>query len=131
MLRAINDARAKARSCGSVASPAVAAVAWNDTLFAVAAEHSQDMAERNYFAHDTPEGVNPFQRMDNAGYKHGAAGENIAAGQVGIASVMTAWLSSPGHCQGIMSGDFTQMAVGCVLNAKSTPYWTMDMASPR
>ncbi len=131
MLRAINEARATARSCGASSKPAVAAIAWNDLLFKAAAGHSKDMAQRNYFDHDTPEGVNPFQRMERAGYKYGYAGENIAAGQNGIASVMGAWLSSPGHCSIIMSPNVKDVATACVKNTKGTPYWTMDIASPQ
>lgn len=40
-----------------------------DTKIAdVARKHSQDMATRNYFEHDTPEGITPAQRGINAGY---------------------------------------------------------------
>lgn len=34
----------------------------------VARQHSQDMVARNYFEHDSPEGVTPAQRGINAGY---------------------------------------------------------------
>jgi uncharacterized protein YkwD len=133
MLSAINTARATARSCtnggGGETKPAVAAVAWNDLLFNAAAAHSKDMADRDFFKHDTPEGVNPFQRMLNAGYKLGAGGETIAAGQNGIASVMNAWLKSSGHCNIIMSASYKEVGASCVKNSSGTPYWTMDIAS--
>ncbi len=53
-------------------------VAMNAALTSAARQHSQDMLARNYFAHDTPEGVSPFTRMSNAGYLLNAAGENLA-----------------------------------------------------
>src|SRR5882757_6648628 len=53
-------------------------LAMNETLLGTARAHSQDMIDRDYFAHDTPEGVTPFQRITNAGYNHTTAGENIA-----------------------------------------------------
>jgi cysteine-rich secretory family protein/hemolysin type calcium-binding protein/FG-GAP repeat protein len=53
-------------------------LAMNETLLGVARAHSQDMIDRDYFAHNTPEGVTPFQRMTNAGYGYRTAGENIA-----------------------------------------------------
>jgi Cysteine-rich secretory protein family/RTX calcium-binding nonapeptide repeat (4 copies) len=53
-------------------------LAMNETLLGTARTHSQDMIDRDYFAHDTPEGVDPFQRMNNAGYNFTTAGENIA-----------------------------------------------------
>jgi serralysin len=54
------------------------ALATNTTLTQTARAHSQDMLTRDYFAHDTPEGLTPFQRMQAAGYLFYAAGENLA-----------------------------------------------------
>ena len=53
-------------------------LATNAILKQTALEHSQDMINRDYFAHNTPEGLTPFDRMTNAGYAFLAAGENIA-----------------------------------------------------
>jgi uncharacterized protein YkwD len=130
MLRAINDARSKARSCGADSRPAVAAVAWNNLLFKASAAHSKDMAKRNFFDHNTPEGVDPFERMENAGYKSGFAGEAIALGYNGITSVMDGWLKSPGHCNIIMGKDYKDVGAACVKNTKGKPYWTLGIASP-
>ena len=49
-------------------------LAMNETLLSVARAHSQDMINRDYFAHDTPEGVTAFQRIANAGYSAIARG---------------------------------------------------------
>ena len=38
-------------------------------LDAIARAHSQDMADRNYYDHDTPEGLDPSDRADAAGYE--------------------------------------------------------------
>jgi len=54
------------------------AVTMNADLRVAALAHSEDMLDRDYFAHDTPEGVSPFDRMRNAGYLFAAAGENLA-----------------------------------------------------
>src|ERR1700710_3102085 len=53
-------------------------LAMNETLLGTSRAHSQDMIDRDYFAHDTPEGLDPFERMNNAGYNFSTAGENIA-----------------------------------------------------
>lgn len=53
-------------------------LALNASLTQAARSHSQDMLTRNYFDHDSPEGVSPFDRMTNAGYLYAAAGENLA-----------------------------------------------------
>lgn len=133
MLRAINEARSTARSCGATAKPAVGGVAWNDPLFTASASHSNDMATRNYFDHNSPAGVSPGQRVTAAGYQFSITGENIAAGQVGIASAMSAWLGSPGHCNSIMNSRFVDVAVACVASSQAAyrTYWTMELAAPQ
>ncbi len=54
------------------------AVALNAALIKSARGHSDDMIARDYFEHDTPEGVSPFTRMNQAGYLFVTAGENLA-----------------------------------------------------
>jgi uncharacterized protein YkwD len=133
VFRAVNAARAQARSCGSEAKPAVAALGWNDTLFAAAAAHSQDMAQRNYFSHTSPEGKSAGDRMLLAGYRFSAWGENIAAGQPSVNVVMAGWLASDGHCRNIMNAVFTEIAVACVSTSRPMypTYWTMVLAKPQ
>ncbi len=42
--------------------------------------HSDDMVRRDYFAHVSPGGSSPVDRITAAGYRWSAAGENIAPG---------------------------------------------------
>lgn len=100
---------------------------WNDLLFSASARHSQDMAARNYFSHTSPEGVTFSQRIANEGYFGWAAGENIAAGQSSVSSVMSAWLTSEGHCRNIMQPLLNEVAVACVAGGSYGNYWTMDL----
>lgn len=53
-------------------------LAMNPTLHLSAIGHSRDMLDRDYFAHISPEGVSPFDRMQIAGYLFVHAGENLA-----------------------------------------------------
>lgn len=53
-------------------------LAQNATLLRTATAHSQDMINLGYFAHDTPAGLSPFQRMKDAGFLFVTAGENLA-----------------------------------------------------
>ena len=127
VLLAVNAARAQARTCGNLASPAVAALGWNQALMTAATSHSLDMAKRNYFSHTSPEGATTAERAQLAGYPYVALGENIAAGQLGVENVMKAWLGSPGHCLNIMSASYAEIAVACVSAAQAQypTYWTM------
>jgi hypothetical protein len=54
-------------------------------LLGTARTHSEDMFTRNYFAHSTPEGADPFDRITAAGYNYTSAGENIATGSGPVA----------------------------------------------
>lgn len=41
---------------------------YDDKIATIARAHSRDMITRNYFAHDTPDGISPSQRGIDAGY---------------------------------------------------------------
>jgi uncharacterized protein YkwD len=131
VMTAVNNARAQARTCGSTAYVATAALAWNDKLFAAAAAHSADMAQKGYFSHTSQNGTTFDQRISNAGYNWSTAGENIASGYNGVASVMAGWLQSPGHCANIMNAKYKDIGVACVKSATGSAYWTMDLATQR
>jgi uncharacterized protein YkwD len=133
LLQAINAARAVARSCGGTAMPAVAPLAWNDALFSAAARHSTDMAVNNYFSHTGLDGRTASQRIAAEGYAWSWVGENIAAGQTSVSTVMSGWLASAGHCANIMRAEYQDVGVSCVQRSGTTygRYWTMTLARPR
>ncbi|MBM3131740.1 MAG: CAP domain-containing protein [Chloroflexi bacterium] len=43
-------------------------LAWDEALAAVCRKHSQDMANRGYFSHISPEGEGPLERCKEEGY---------------------------------------------------------------
>ncbi len=86
-------------------------VVFSSVLQEVARGHSQDMLQRGYFSHITPEGLSPFDRMKEAGIGYGSAGENIAlAPSVDLA--MKGFMDSPGHKANILSPNFKKLGVG-------------------
>jgi uncharacterized protein YkwD len=103
----------------------------NATLTRVAQAHSQDMADHNYFAHESQDGRSPFDRMTAAGYTYSTAAENIAAGQRTPAAVMDAWMNSAGHRQNILNCRLTQIGVGVATGGSYGIYWTQDFGTPR
>lgn len=48
----------------------VKALSWNDHLSTIARDHSQHMAEANYFSHYSPEGLSPTERAQKAGFEY-------------------------------------------------------------
>lgn len=85
-LERLNDARANPAAYGAAVGLDLSGVtaspplAFDTGLIEVARAHSQDMATRNYFAHETPEGVTPDQRIRSTGLKALATAESISAG---------------------------------------------------
>lgn len=95
----------------------VAALSWSEDIAAVARAHSKDMNDRNYFDHNTPDGVTPFQRLTLGGVSYMTAGENIAA--AGTAEmIIEAWMKSPGHKANILNPSFGRIGIGVAENSK-------------
>ena len=133
ILEQVNEARAKARRCGSQAFDAAAPLTWNEALAQTSLVHSRDMATRNYFSHQDKNGDLAGKRATRAGYRWQSIGENIAAGQGAAKQVVAGWLASPAHCFNIMNADFTEMGAAYAVNPQSDAaiYWTQVFGTPR
>ena len=133
MLTEVNTARSQPRNCGSENYPATAALSWHCTLEDVAYAHSRDMGDYNFFSHTGSDGLTVGDRVRNTGYDWSAVGENIAAGQQTINTVMAAWLDSPGHCANIMHSVHTEFgAASYSVDGSDYPiYWTQLFARPQ
>ena len=88
--------------------------------------HSEDMVARRFFEHDTPDEVDPQQRMLAAGYPSNNAitGENIAwaAGRRATPfEVVDLWMHSPPHRENILRPEFTEIGMGLTRGAPETP----------
>jgi uncharacterized protein YkwD len=134
-LARVNSYRAAGATCGAQGSfPAVPALAWNDALTQASLVHSQDMVALNFFSHTGTNGSSAGQRATAAGYVWSTWGENIAAGQPTVDSVMAAWLASPGHCANLMNAGFRDIGLACVsgtANNNYRTYWTMTLGAAR
>jgi uncharacterized protein YkwD len=80
-------------------------------LTQVARRHSADMFARGYFAHVTPEGRDPFDRMREAGVRLLAAGENLALAPT-LQIAHTGLMNSPGHRANILNPRFGRVGIG-------------------
>lgn len=115
VLRLVNEERAKV-GCSAVSA--------NSALQDLAEAFSASMAARDFFDHTDPDGRSPWDRADEAGITD-LGGENIARGQADAASVMEAWMNSPGHKANILNCDFKTLGVG-VHFGSGGPWWTQD-----
>ncbi|MET0210499.1 MAG: CAP domain-containing protein [Burkholderiaceae bacterium] len=136
LLSRINALRAAGANCGtSGVFPATTPVTWNALLTQAADGHAKDMAAKNYFDHTSQDGRSMADRINATGYAWSSIGENIAAGQTTVESVMNGWRDSPGHCANLMSASYQHVGVSCQSAAGSTntyrTYWVMNLAKPR
>lgn len=95
----------------------------------VARIKSKDMADNNYFAHQSPTYGSAGDMLSKFGIKWSAWGENIASGQKTPEAVVTAWMNSSGHRANILSSNYSRIGVGYVTNSNGTPYWTQMFAN--
>ncbi|WP_425246832.1 CAP domain-containing protein [Streptomyces sp. NEAU-NA10] len=115
VLALVNEERSKV-GCSPLAA--------NSALADLAEKFSEDMAARGFFDHTDPDGASPWDRAKKAGISD-LGGENIARGQTDAASVMEAWMNSPGHRANILNCDFKTLGVG-VHFGSGGPWWTQD-----
>jgi len=80
-------------------------------LTEVARRHSADMFARGYFAHDTPEGRSPFDRMKEARVQFLTAGENLALAPT-LSIAHQGLMNSPGHRANILRPQFGRVGIG-------------------
>jgi len=98
----------------------------NSTLAASAQAYAQDMLQRDFFSHTSPEGEGPQKRIERAGFAaltsetckckgyYASFGENLAKGQQTPADVMRGWMESPDHRKNILTSHFTDIGIGLV-----------------
>lgn len=93
----------------------------------VARAHSRDMATRGYFAHETPEGLTPPDRLARGGI----TGITLAAENVGLTSrpdptreIVTHWLASPVHRRNMLAPMFNVTGIGVARAESGKLYFT-------
>lgn len=84
----------------------------NSALSQAAQNKAHDMAVRNYWSHNTPDGQEPWIFFDNVGYKYEKAGENLAYGFKSSSDTVSGWMNSPGHRANILNGDYQEVGFG-------------------
>lgn len=91
------------------------ALTWDDRLYESAKIRVQEITIN--WSHTRLDGSN-FYTVSDA-----LDGENIACGYYDSASVVDAWMDSPGHKENILLDRFTRTAVTYYLTADGKPFW--------
>lgn len=74
----------------------------------------QDMVEKEYFSHNSPDGVTPWHWFRKVNYNFLYAGENLAINFTDSVEVENAWLESPTHRANIMNVEFREIGMATV-----------------
>jgi len=80
-----------------------------------AQNHSEDMGERYFYAHESPDGHGPTERLAAAGYAKPTHGENIHWGVEADATparIVRDWMDSPGHRANVLRPEFSEIGIG-------------------
>lgn len=129
---------------------------WDSDLANVARHHSVDMASRNYFSHETPEGQTPTDRGVSQGYNcekivgnliYTGIAENIFQNNLydkiwhinGIptsyewndldaiaTSTVDGWMNSTGHRENILSSTYDKEGIGVEISSDDKVYITQN-----
>jgi len=83
----------------------------NPLLVEAAEQKANDMAQKEYFAHTSPEGLSPWYFISGSGYQFTHAGENLAVNFSDSMEVEEAWMNSPKHQANILSYNFTEIGI--------------------
>ncbi len=81
----------------------------NYQLEEAASKKADDMFEKDYWAHDAPDGTTPWVFIKGAGYDYVYAGENLARGFVNSEDIVNAWMASPHHRENMLSENFNEV----------------------
>ncbi len=84
----------------------------NTSLDSAASVKARNMAQLDYWSHNTPSGQPPWVFVASQNYNYQQLGENLAAGFVNESSVVNAWMASPGHRENILNPAYTEVGFG-------------------
>jgi uncharacterized protein YkwD len=131
-------------------------LAFESEITQISRGHSSDMAEREYFAHETPEGLTPTGRAEQNGYScqkivglliYSGLAENIFQGHLfgsyytingeitsyewmteeEIAkTTVDGWMNSPGHRENILTEIFDREGIGVEITHDHKVYVTQN-----
>lgn len=83
-------------------------------LSAAATLKAQDMLKDQYWAHESPDGVGPWQWFGEAGYEYSYAGENLARGFNTASGIVTAWMDSDEHRENMLNPHYADVGFAVV-----------------
>lgn len=106
MFNLVNDERKK---------QGIKELTWREEVLPVARGHGQDMWERQYFGHVSPDGEDVTDRMAKEEISYSVVGENLALAPT-VITAHNGLMNSEGHRRNILDPDFRRVAIGVIDN---------------
>ncbi len=106
----------------------------NHLLNLSAQGHANDMYNRAYYSHESPEGSTVFDRVELTGYNPQLAAENIAKNQLSVQEVMDSWMASEGHRLNLLDTRVVDVGFGLAYGLTADGYavlWVQNFAQPQ
>lgn len=85
---------------------------FNELLGAAAQNKADDMADRDYWSHNTPDGKQPWDFINKEGYRYAVASENLAFGFNSASEAIDAWMKSDTHRQAMLDKAINEVGFG-------------------
>lgn len=86
----------------------------NPLLDQAAEDKAADMFAKQYWAHVSADGKQPWDFISDAGYSYTVAGENLARDFQHADQVVEAWMASPTHKANILHEKYTEIGIAVV-----------------
>ncbi|WP_051250876.1 CAP-associated domain-containing protein [Paenibacillus harenae] len=113
------------------AARGISALQWDKLAAAAARKHSNDMKLRDFFDHNNPDGISPFDRMSQEGVIYTTAAENIAAGYLNSIYAHYGWMNSTtGHRESLLNGKLKRLGTGIAFGGSYQIYYTQNFYTP-
>lgn len=87
---------------------------YNAQLEQAAKAKGENMLKLDYWAHNAPDGTEPWQFFVDAGYNYRYAGENLARDFSNPESAVEAWMASPSHRDNMLSDKYKDIGIAVV-----------------
>jgi len=86
----------------------------NKLLDIAAEKKAEDMFEKGYFSHLSPEGITPWYWIRESGYEYKYAGENLAKGFSNNEKTFEALVASPSHKENILNENYQDVGIAVI-----------------
>jgi len=88
----------------------------NQTLQQIAIERANEMIEKEYFAHQSPDGLMPWDMALQKNYDYQWLGENLATDWPSAEETVQAWMTSSTHQDNILNPNFQDTGISVINN---------------